>query len=164
MVHISAPQPHLAPAFRYARNPARTQSLPTAVADDTFFVSRRAYTHLRLALMSLQCIPQPQPMPSPPRLLSPYRLPEDAGLRKVSSLYALRVRSDPDLRSYPSRRVALPRGAGAPFVTYPVLLVTATAPEQTVVSIPLLSLSHLSMTSPGSPHYPSSPTLPTHGT
>ncbi|RDX56724.1 hypothetical protein OH76DRAFT_1451776 [Lentinus brumalis] len=67
MVHISAPQPHLAPAFRYARNPARTQSLPTAVADDTFF-----------------CIPQPQPMPSPPRLLSPYRLPEDAGLRKLS--------------------------------------------------------------------------------
>ncbi|RPD80117.1 hypothetical protein L226DRAFT_191029 [Lentinus tigrinus ALCF2SS1-7] len=67
MVDIAAPQPHLAPAFRCARPLARTQSLPTAVADDTFY-----------------CVPQPQPISSPPRLLSPYRVPEDAGLRKLS--------------------------------------------------------------------------------
>ncbi|KAI0721044.1 hypothetical protein C8T65DRAFT_705514 [Cerioporus squamosus] len=78
MVELAAPQPHLAPAFRYARPPARTQSLPTAVADDTFY-----------------CPPQPQSLSVPPRLLSPYCLPEDAGLRKVSSLYAPQAQGPP---------------------------------------------------------------------
>ncbi|KAI0709294.1 hypothetical protein C8Q76DRAFT_104731 [Earliella scabrosa] len=67
MVDISAPQPRLAHATFPPRRATRTQSLPSAVADDTFY-----------------CAPRPLPLNSPPRLLSPYRLPEDAGLHKLS--------------------------------------------------------------------------------
>lgn len=97
MVDISAPQPHLAPAFRYARALARTQSLPAAVADDTFYVSCAHIPTSSPILIPSQCVPQSQTISNPPRLLSPYRVPEDAGLRKVSSLYAPSVRSDPPI-------------------------------------------------------------------
>ena len=91
MVDISAPQPRLAHATFPPRRVTRTQSLPSAVADDTFYVSAPPPALLTLSHLSrtfLQCAPRPLPLNSPPRLLSPYRLPEDAGLHKVSSLYA----------------------------------------------------------------------------
>lgn len=66
MVDISAPQPRLAPPIFTARRAPRTQSLPSAVADDTFYCAPRL------------------PINPPPRLLSPYRLPEDACLHKLS--------------------------------------------------------------------------------
>ncbi|KAI0748172.1 hypothetical protein C8Q80DRAFT_721822 [Daedaleopsis nitida] len=68
MVDISAPQPRTAhPFFPNHRRASRTQSLPSPIADDTFY-----------------CLPRPVPLNSPPRLLSPYRLPEDVGLHKLS--------------------------------------------------------------------------------
>ncbi|PIL24040.1 hypothetical protein GSI_13791 [Ganoderma sinense ZZ0214-1] len=68
MVDLSAPQPRLAPALFPNRSLPRNQSRPLAIVDDTFY-----------------SLPKPRTIASPKPILTPYVLPEDSGLHKLSS-------------------------------------------------------------------------------
>ncbi|KAI0362168.1 hypothetical protein OH77DRAFT_1390182 [Trametes cingulata] len=67
MVPIASPKPRTAPTKLSNRSTARAPSPPCDPADDPFYF-----------------VPDPRSLKSPPRLLSPFRLPEDAGRPKLS--------------------------------------------------------------------------------
>ncbi|KAI1795825.1 hypothetical protein LXA43DRAFT_689296 [Ganoderma leucocontextum] len=68
MVALSAPQPRLAPALFLNRTLPRNHSRPVTVVDDTFY-----------------SLPKPRALGSPKPVMTPYVLPEDTGLHKLSS-------------------------------------------------------------------------------
>ncbi|KAI0636920.1 hypothetical protein C8Q77DRAFT_534811 [Trametes polyzona] len=67
MVPIIAPSPRPAYTKCLSRTAPRTPAQPTDPSDDPFYV-----------------VPDSRPLKSPPQLLSPFRLPEDAGRSKLS--------------------------------------------------------------------------------
>lgn len=89
MVSLATPKPRTAAAKLSARTTQpRTPSQPSDLADDPFYVSSAYNASLPRLLTPQQVVPDARSLKSPPQLLSPFRLPEDAGRPKVSSLYA----------------------------------------------------------------------------
>ncbi|OJT04299.1 hypothetical protein TRAPUB_4933 [Trametes pubescens] len=83
MVSLATPKPRTAPAKLSARTTQpRTPSQPSDPADDPFYVSGAYNASLPHLLTPQQVVPDSRSLKSPPQLLSPFRLPEDAGRPK----------------------------------------------------------------------------------